>query len=181
MTVEINVARLREAVDFVRATHVTANSDNPEGRVPVLVNGVPAVHDQSVYSALGTQVDTFPHTAQEQAQIDMDPSLNTCGTAYCVAGYLTATTPGYKADLILKRQSLFDPFSLRETVDGTVVDSHDDIAARAIFPWYAEACENDRFTNEQENAVQLLFDLFDGANSLETIVAIATDLAGEPI
>ena len=134
-----------------------------------MVNGIPAVHHQQLYSALRSNVVEL--SAEEQARIDADPSLNNCGTAYCVAGYLVATTPGYVAGIEVRGVDRV----LIERINGRRV-SHDEDAARAVFPWYdGEDCYTE-WTDEQDEALDIFFDIFDAGNSVEQIEELAEEL-----
>lgn len=78
------------------------------------------VWDQGDWSHLKREV-LKPEEVEALSQPEL---LETCGTAYCVAGYVTSTLPEYRAEIDLENYVNFDG---KRVVSATLLEYFDDV------------------------------------------------------
>lgn len=114
-----NIPLLRKAVEFVEAS--------------AAVYGTNAVIDHADDIGIGTvwfQGDwaSVVNRNALAARVE-DTNLETCGTAYCVAGYICSLQPGYEAKTVIHEYTGVPV--LREEINGEKF-SHSEVAGEAL-------------------------------------------------
>lgn len=150
---EVNVPLLRKAVEFVEAS--------------AALHGERVLDTGYAKTDLGTvwNQDDWSTLVNEELAVELigkrgTVNLETCGTAYCVAGYVTSLQPGYQAEIRLNADA--EP-RLYETLNGREF-YHSEVARKAL-----------GLTLDQADI------LFSGGNTAQDVRRLAEFFAGEPL
>lgn len=148
-----NVPALRKAVEFAETSHAQYGWD------PIEWIDEDTPPDTAWYQP---RYSTLLRHPTRQAVRSGEATLQTCGTAYCIAGYTVSQLPGYRAEVALDRHG--EHPVLKETLDGCLLT---DITI------YEAARDELGLTLDQAMR------LFDADNSVKNVRRIAEEIAGE--
>lgn len=149
-----DIPRLRKAVEFAEAS---AAAYGPDLEDIFATGGVDTAWYQGFYVAL-IREPTAEDVLSGQA------TVQSCGTAYCIAGYTVAQLPGYSEKLVPRAGptcAVLKPYlNGRPIADLEIAE----LARRELGLTRGQADQ-----------------LFDGGNSVEDVRRIAEEIAGEPL
>lgn len=157
-----DIPRLRKAVEFAEATAAAGLLDADDE--PSYEDFSKSEHTEMWYQGLwSTTVLTTSEALARSGKIEpQELTVQDCGTAYCIAGFTISQEPGYHVEL--DAEVIGGNVYLRETLNGSRIENHKEIAEKLL-----------GLTNSQ--AVEL----FSGGNSVEDVRRIAEEIAGEKL